>query len=51
MIFLYDENGATSIEYGMMIGFMSVLIVTAWGGVYTGIAGALGHIIDTLSVA
>jgi pilus assembly protein Flp/PilA len=44
MEFLRDEEGATAIEYGLIAGLISVIIiatVTAVGGGLTGVFGAI----------
>tara|TARA_R110000824_G_scaffold248837_10_gene437839 strand:- start:3497 stop:3652 length:156 start_codon:yes stop_codon:yes gene_type:complete len=50
MNFFNDENGATAIEYGMIIGFMAGLIMTAYAGALSGAASAFDVIVTTLSV-
>ena len=49
--FIKDESGATAIEYGMIIGFIGGLIVTAYAGAFYSIANAMDIIVTTLSVA
>jgi len=48
--FIKDESGATAIEYGMITGFMTTLIVVAWGGVANGLVDLSTFITETFSV-
>jgi len=48
--FIKDESGATAIEYGMITGFMTTLIVVAWGGVANSLVDLSMFITDTFSV-
>ena len=48
--FTKDESGATAIEYGVITGFVSTLIVIAWGGAYGSIANLSMFIADAFSV-
>ena len=48
--FTKDESGATAIEYGVITGFMSTLIIIAWGGAYGSIADLSTFIANTFSV-
>tara|TARA_R100001129_G_scaffold178323_1_gene153988 strand:+ start:40 stop:195 length:156 start_codon:yes stop_codon:yes gene_type:complete len=50
MHFLNDENGATAIEYGMIIGFMCGLIMTAYAGAFNNMSDVFGVIVDSLAV-
>ena len=49
--FIKDDNGATAIEYGMIVGFMAVLIGFAWAGAYGNVASAFDVINTAISVA
>ena len=49
--FIKDESGATAIEYGMIVGFMAVLIGFAWAGAYGSIATAFNTINTAIAVA
>tara|TARA_R110002060_G_scaffold37791_1_gene48926 strand:+ start:495 stop:653 length:159 start_codon:yes stop_codon:yes gene_type:complete len=48
--FITDESGATAIEYGMLAGFMSGLIATAYTAAFYNMANAMDLIVTTLSV-
>ena len=49
--FIKNESGATAIEYGMVVGFMAVLIGFAWAGAYDNVATAFDTINAAISVA
>ncbi|WP_068316877.1 Flp family type IVb pilin [Polycladidibacter hongkongensis] len=52
--FLKDESGATAIEYGLIAGLISVVIiatVTAVGGDLKGVFGKLNAALDTANTA
>ena len=49
--FIKNESGATAIEYGMIVGFMAVLIGFAWAGAYDNVATAFDTINAAISVA
>ena len=47
-MFLRDEEGATAVEYGLILGIVALVIVAAFGGastslstIFSGIKGAL----------
>lgn len=42
--FANDESGATAIEYGLIAGLISVLIITALGVIGTQLNGIFGKI-------
>ena len=48
--FIKDESGATAIEYGMIVGFVAGLIMTAYAGAFYGMSGAFDVIVTTLNV-
>jgi len=45
--FFRDENGATAVEYGVMIGFISIAIM----GTLAAIGTSIGDVFTTLSNA
>ncbi len=47
--FLYDTSGATAIEYGLIAGLISVVIVTALTTIGTRMSGKLNKIGNGLS--
>ena len=49
--FVKDESGATAIEYGMIVGFMAVLIGFAWAGAYDNVASAFDTINTAITLA
>ena len=49
--FIKDESGATAIEYGMIIGFMTALIGISWASAYNGIASTFNTINTAISMA
>ena len=48
--FIKNESGATAIEYGMIVGFMAVLIGFAWAGAYGNVASAFDVINTAIAV-
>jgi pilus assembly protein Flp/PilA len=49
--FLKDESGATAIEYGLIAGLVSVVIITVLGLVGTQLTAVFTKIKDALIVA
>ena len=49
--FIKNESGATAIEYGMIVGFMAVLMGFAWAGAYGNVASAFDVINAAIAVA
>ncbi len=45
---LRDESGATAIEYGILLGLIAVVIVSAVSLFGTTLAGAFNHVSNTL---
>lgn len=45
--FLRDEEGATAVEYGLILGIIALVIVAAFGGA----SGALGAIFGSITGA
>jgi len=42
--FIRDENGATAIEYGLLVGLLAVAIIVSVGSVGTSIVGIFDDI-------
>ena len=47
--FAQDESGATAIEYGMIAGLISVVIITAVTKVGTSISGKFNSVANSLT--
>ena len=47
--FLRDDDGATAIEYGLIVAMISLAIVAAVGGIGDKISAALGRLAEALS--
>jgi pilus assembly protein Flp/PilA len=45
-----DENGATAIEYGLIAGLISVVIISAVGLVGSNLSGVFNYIAEELDV-
>jgi pilus assembly protein Flp/PilA len=44
--FLKDEDGATAIEYGLIAGFIALLIIVAVGSTGTALVASLQQLLD-----
>ncbi|CTQ52395.1 Flp pilus assembly protein, pilin Flp [Roseibium album] len=49
--FVKDESGATAIEYGLIAGLLSVVIITAVAATGTSLTGVFTNIQSKLSTA
>ena len=47
--FLYDESGATAIEYGLIAGLISVVIITVLTSIGTKLNAKFTHISNALN--
>lgn len=49
--FAADEQGATAIEYGLIIAILSAAIISTYTGVQAGLSGTYSTIVATLAAA
>ena len=46
--FLRDEEGASAVEYGLLVGLIAVVIITTLGLLGTGLDGLFSAVTDEL---
>jgi len=46
--FLWDHSGATSIEYALIAGFLSILIIAGVNGIGTTVKGTFNSVVNAL---
>lgn len=49
--FLRDDEGASAVEYGLIVGLIAVVIVGVLGSTGTSLTGLFANISDQLGVA
>jgi len=49
--FINDEEGATAVEYGLMVALIAIAIITAVSGVATALNDKFGEVSDAVTAA
>ena len=48
---LHDEDGATLVEYALVLSLIAVVAIVALHGVYNSVSATLNHVSDRLTAA